>query len=79
MRTTVVTGSDFEMTEDTPSRKAWCSTYLSPKALYTINVTLGIKRFGQRNGPAGTTFALVGERSRQNGQENGQEYHLSMV
>jgi hypothetical protein len=27
----------------------------------------------------GTTFALAGERSRQNGQENGQEYHLSMV
>ncbi len=30
-------------------------------------------------GPPGTTFALVGERSRQNGQENGQKYHLSMV
>src|SRR5216683_1071237 len=46
--TTVVTGSDFEMTEDTPSREACCSTYLSPKALYIISRTPGIKRFSTR-------------------------------
>jgi hypothetical protein len=44
----VVTGSDFEMTEDIPSREACCSTYWSPKALYIISGTLGSKRFSAR-------------------------------
>jgi hypothetical protein len=41
----VVAGSDFEMTDATPIRRASCSAYLSPKALYMISGTLRHRTF----------------------------------
>ena len=37
------------MTEEIPSREACCSTYLSPKAVYIINGTFGIKAVSQED------------------------------
>lgn len=46
--TSTVTGSDLETRAEIPIRRACCSAKRSPKALYIIRLTPGIKRFRTR-------------------------------